>query len=138
MKKVSSCILLVLCSFTGFAQDTLAMPSKPVFTDVIYTGGTTDDLHNYINNNFNYNNVKKTDVPKTNKKQSFFVFYVSFTINEEGVPFDFSLEDIAKDNSFYIEAVRVIASTRWQFATENGAYKKQYVVIPVKASTNEL
>lgn len=137
MKNLSVLLFLLFGNLSAFAQDTLAMPSKPVFTDVIYTGGTTDDLHNYINNNFNYNNVKKTDVPKTVNKQSFFVFYVSFTINEEGIPVDFSPKEISNENSFYTEAVRVIASTRWQFATENGAYKKQYVVIPIKASIGD-
>lgn len=118
---------------TCFAQDTLLFSFKPIVKDANYAGGNTEDLYYYINNNFNYNNVKKEDIPAKVKKQPYFIFYVIFAISEDGKAFEFSPEDISAENSFYKEAVRVIGSARWNPALFNNVYKKQFLTIPIKA-----
>ena len=126
------CFLLISVA-NGFAQDTLTIEHQPIIIDASYAGGNTEDLYYYVNNNFNYNNVKKEDIPAKAKKQPYFVFYVVFAISEDGKAFEFSPKEIGAENSFYKEAVRVIASTRWNVATKDNAYKKQFMVIPIKA-----
>ena len=39
-------------------------------------------------------------------------------MSEDGKAFEFSPKEISAENSFYKEAVRVIASTRWNVATK--------------------
>ena len=115
----------------------MVFPIEPIIKDANYAGGTTEDLYYYVNNNFNYNNVKKEDIPKTAKKKPYFVFYVVFAVSEDGKAFDFSPKEISAENSFYKEAVRVIASTRWNVATKDNEYKKQFLVIPIKATIGD-
>lgn len=132
--------ILFLCLFVSqhsFAQDTLMVTSKPIIKDAGYAGGTTEDLYYYVNNNFNYNNVKKEDVPNRFKKRSYFVFYVTFAISEDGKAFEFSCKELTEENSFYVEAVRVIASARWDTATRDGHYLKQFLVLPIRASLTD-
>ncbi|MBA5792186.1 hypothetical protein H1R17_04665 [Flavobacterium sp. xlx-214] len=135
--------ILIVLLFLGFsinktfAQDTLHFKTKPIVKDASYSGGGMEDLYYYVNNNFNYNNVKKTDIPQTSKKQSYFIFYVVFAISEDGKAFEFSPKEIKEDNSFYKEAVRVIASVRWNPSLVGNEYKKQFLVLPIKASVNE-
>ena len=121
-----------------FAQDTLQMPHKNnSIKDASYSGGGMEELYYYVNNNYNYNNVKKSDVPKAFVNHPFFIFYIVFAISEDGKAFDFSAKEITEDNSFYKEAVRVIASARWNIATKDQEYKKQYLVLPFKAMIND-
>ena len=131
-------LVLLLFFFLGanavFAQDTLLIERKPILKDASYSAGGMEELFYYVNNNFNYNNVKKTDVPEVYKKHQYFIFYVVFAISEDGKAFEFSPKEIKEDNSFYKEAVRVIASTHWNIATEDDLYKKQFLVLPIKAS----
>lgn len=137
MRNLSILLFLVFSNLSVFAQDTLVLPYKPVFKDANYAGGNTEDLYYYINNNFNYNNVKKEDIPKTAKMKPYFVFYVVFAVSEDGKAFEFSPKEISAENSFYTEAVRVIASTRWNVATKDNEYKKQFMVIPIKANIGD-
>lgn len=133
MRILSIFCFLLMFVVSGFAQDTLAIEHQPIIIDASYEGGNTEDLYYYVNNNFNYNNVKKEDIPAKAKKLPYFVFYVVFAISEDGKAFEFSPKEITAENSFYKEAVRVIASTRWNIATKDNAYKKQFMVIPIKA-----
>ena len=71
------------------------------------------------------------------RKQPYFVFYVVFAVSEDGKAFEFSPKEISAENSFYKEAVRVIASTRWNVATKDNEYKKQFLVIPIKANLGD-
>lgn len=137
MRNVIILLFLVFNSLVVFAQDTLAVPYKQIIKDVTYAGGNTEDLYYYVNNNFNYNNVKKEDIPATARKKPYFVFYVIFAVSEDGKTFEFSPKEIAPENSFYKEAVRVIASTRWNVATKDNQYKKQFLVIPIKANIGD-
>ena len=129
--------VLLIIGVNTFAQDTLQITKTPIIKDVTYAGGNTEDLYYYVNNNFNFNNVKKEDIPASARKQPYFVFYVVFAISEDGKAFDFSPKEISEENSFYKEAVRVISSTRWNTATQDEEYKKQYLVIPIKAITTD-
>lgn len=137
MRNLSILFFLVFSNLSAFAQDTLVLPYKPIVKDANYAGGNTEDLYYYVNNNFNYNNVKKEDIPALAKKQSYFVFYVIFAVSEDGKAFEFSPKEITSENSFYKEAVRVIASTRWNVATKDNEYKKQFLVIPIKANIGD-
>lgn len=137
MRNLSILFFLVFSNLSAFAQDTLVLPYKPIVKDANYAGGNTEDLYYYVNNNFNYNNVKKEDIPVVAKKQSYFVFYVIFAVSEDGKAFEFSPKEITAENSFYKEAVRVIASTRWNVATKDNEYKKQFLVIPIKANIGD-
>ena len=133
MRILSIFCFLLMFVVSGFAQDTLAIEHQPIIIDASYEGGNSEDLYYYVNNNFNYNNVKKEDIPAKAKKLPYFVFYVVFAISEDGKAFEFSPKEITAENSFYKEAVRVIASTRWNIATKDNEYKKQFMVIPIKA-----
>ena len=135
MRNLSILFFLVFSNLSAFAQDTLAHPLVEV--DAHYAGGNTEDLYYYVNNNFNYNNVKKEDIPKIAKNKPYFVFYVVFAVSEDGKAFEFSPKEISAENSFYKEAARVIASTRWNVATKNNEYKKQFLVIPIKANIGD-
>lgn len=137
MRNLSILLFLVFSNLSAFAQDTLVLPYKPIVKDANYAGGNTEDLYYYVNNNFNYNNVKKEDIPKTAKTKPYFVFYVVFAVSEDGKAFEFSPKEISAENSFYKEAVRVIASTRWNVATKENEYKKQFMVIPIKANIGD-
>ena len=137
MRNLSILLFLIFSNLSAFAQDTLVFPYKPVVKDANYAGGNTEDLYYYVNNNFNYNNVKKEDIPKTAKNKPYFVFYVVFAVSEDGKAFEFSPKEISAENSFYKEAARVIASTRWNVATKNNEYKKQFLVIPIKANIGD-
>jgi len=137
MKNIIFCVLLVLVSNYVKAQDTLQVVMNPVITDASYAGGNIEDLYYYVNNNFNYNNVNKDDVPVLSNKQSYFVFYVVFAISKSGKAIDFSPKEITPENSFYKEAVRVIASVRWNPALIDNEYKKQFLVVPIKAMIND-
>ena len=137
MKILSLFCFLFFSVSACFAQDTLFYSLKPVVKDAHYAGGSTEDLYYYINNNFNYNNVKKEDIPVKFKKQPYFIFYVIFAISEDGKAFEFTSEEISAENSFFKEAVRVIASTRWNPALLNNIYKKQFLVVPIKAVIND-
>ena len=133
-------IALFLCLFaskSSFAQDTISVAPKPIIKDASYGAGGIEDLYYYVNNNFNYNNIKKEDIPTKSKKKPYFIFYVSFAISEDGKAFEFSPKEIAEENTFYKEAVRVISSARWNISTENGHYKKQFLVLPIKASLSD-
>lgn|SRR5690554_6816044 len=133
MRSLNVFCFLLLSVLNGFAQDTLTIEKQPIIIDASYAGGNTEDLYYYVNNNFNYNNVKKEDIPAKAKNQPYFVFYVIFAVSEDGKAYDFSPKEISADNSFYLEAARVIASTRWNTATKDNVYKKQFLVIPIKA-----
>ncbi|UUV22162.1 hypothetical protein [Paenimyroides aestuarii] len=137
MRNLCLLILLLFNNLSAFAQDTLVLPYKPIVKDAHYAGGNTEDLYYYVNNNFNYNNVKKEDIPAAAKNKPYFVFYVVFAVSEDGKAFEFSPKEILAENSFYKEAVRVIASTRWNVATKDNEYKKQFMVIPIKANIGD-
>jgi len=148
MKKITFLSLLFLGISPVFAQDSLRIAvadtllqnlteSEKTLVDANYGGGNIEDLYYYVNNNFNYNNVKKEDVPSRARRRSYFIFYVVFAVSEDGKAFEFSPKEISEENSFYQEAVRVIASSRWNIATENGVYKKQFLVLPIRANISD-
>lgn len=95
-----------------------------------YPGGLRA-FRTYIANNYNFHNVDMNDLSEDEKKNSDYLLYLSFTVNEEGIPVDFSSKNTSVNNSFYKEAVRVIGSTRWTPAQVNGMKKKQYINIPL-------
>lgn len=148
MTRIITLILLIFGFQKVVAQDTLQinlkdsllvaqMEFEPVIKDAGYAGGDIEDLYYYVNNNFNYNNVKKEDVPQRFRRRNHFIFYVVFAVSEDGKAFEFSPKEISEENSFYKEAVRVISSSRWNIATEGGVYKKQFLVLPIRASVSD-
>lgn len=137
MKLICALLFIITGSRAVWAQDTLAVAQKPVIKDASYAGGGIEDLYYYVNTNFNYNNVKKEDIPAAAQKKPYFIFYVVFAVSEDGKAFEFSPKEIKAENTFYKEAVRVIASTRWNVGSENGVYRKQFLVLPIKASLSD-
>jgi len=137
MRLIYILFFLISGMHTALAQDTLSIARKPVVKDAGYAGGGIEDLYYYVNTNFNYNNVKKEDIPGYAQKKPYFIFYVVFAISEDGKAFEFSPKEINAENTFYKEAVRVIASARWNIGTENGVYRKQFMVLPIKASLSD-
>lgn len=145
MKKITFLSLFFFSIPAAFAQDSLRVavadtllqkliePEK-IVVDANYAGGSIEDLYYYVNNNFNYNNVKKEDVPNELRNRSHFIFYVVFAVSEDGKAFEFSPKEIEENNSFYQEAVRVIASTSWNVSTKDDVYEKQFMVIPIRAN----
>lgn len=105
---------------------------ESVIIDANYKGGI-NNFYNYIGTNFNYNNLKKSDVLEDYKGKDVMVIYLQFFVNEEGKPVDFTSFNTYTDNSFYLEAVRVISSTRWQPASKDGISFKQKFKIPIQA-----
>lgn len=130
-------IMWVNAQETEVANDTLTINQTFTPNDSSYEG-SLDQLYHYIYNEFNFSGINKKDIPEAFNGKSFFIFFVKFAISEDGKPFEFSGEEIDIENPFYLEAVRVLSSTKWNTATENGQYKKQFVVIPIKVSTNDL
>lgn len=115
----------------SIVQDSVAV-HIPVIIDASYKGGI-NNFYNYVSNNFNYNNLKKTDVTEEFKKRDIMTIYVQFSINEEGKPVDFSPLNTTAENTFYTETVRVIGSTKWKPATKDGVVFKQEFKIPIQA-----
>ncbi|HLV47343.1 MAG TPA: hypothetical protein VKY32_09945 [Flavobacterium sp.] len=137
MIRIITLLLLIFGFQKAVAQDTIQFVPEPVVKDGSYAGGDIEDLYHYVNNNFNYNNVKKEDVPERFRRRNYFIFYVVFAVSEDGKAFEFSPKEISEENSFYKEAVRVIASTRWNVATKDDVYEKQFLVIPIRANVSD-
>ena len=112
-------------------QDTISAPI-PVIVYASYKGGI-NNFYNYVSNNFNYNNLKKSDVTEEFKNRDIMTIYVQFSINEEGKPADFKPINLTEENTFYTETVRVISSSKWKPATKNGVVFKQEFLIPIQA-----
>lgn len=104
----------------------------PVIVDASYKGGI-NNFYNYVSTNFNYNNLKKTDVTEEFKNRDIMTIYLSFSIDVEGKPVDFSPLNTTAENTFYTETVRVISSTKWNPATKDGTLFKQEFRIPIQA-----
>lgn len=137
MIRIITLLLLIFGFQKAVAQDTIQFVPEPVVKDGSYAGGDIEDLYHYVNNNFNYNNVKKEDVPERFRRRNYFIFYVVFAVSEDGKAFEFSPKEISEENSFYKEAVRVISSTSWNVATKDGVYEKQFFVIPIRANVSD-
>ncbi len=137
MIRIITLLLFIFGFQKAVAQDTIQFVPEPVVKDGSYAGGDIEDLYHYVNNNFNYNNVKKEDVPERFRRRNYFIFYVVFAVSEDGKAFEFSPKEISEENSFYKEAVRVIASTRWNVATKDDVYEKQFLVIPIRANVSD-
>lgn len=127
----------LLCSAQEQESITNTIDETITLYDASYEG-SLDDLYYAIYNNYTFQGISKSDLPEKAKGKTFFIFYVKFAISEDGKPFEFSGEEIDQKSPLYTEAVRVLSSTKWNTATENGQYKKQFVVIPIKVSTNDL
>lgn len=131
--------LFIFNSIFCFSQET---DVSPIVEEIIVENasyeGTLDDLYYAIYNNYTFQGISKNDLPEKAKGKSFYIFYVKFAVSEDGKPFEFSGEEIDDSNPMYTEAVRVLSSTKWNVATENGQYKKQFIVIPIKISINDL
>ena len=138
-KSISLIIFICLCKL-GYSQVTdvenlIVQDSiipTPVIVDASYKGGI-NNFYNYVSTNFNYNNLKKTDVTDEFKKRDIKTIYVEFSINEEGKPVDFKPVNTTAENSFYKETIRVIGSTKWKPATKDGIVFKQEFRIPIQA-----
>lgn len=137
MIRIITLLLFIFGFQKAVAQDTIQFVPEPVVKDGSYAGGDIEDLYHYVNNNFNYNNVKKEDVPERFRRRNYFIFYVVFAVSEDGKAFEFSPKEISEENSFYKEAVRVISSTSWNVATKDDVYEKQFFVIPIRANVSD-
>lgn len=140
MRKSISLIILICLGKLGYSQVTdvqnLIVQDSiipiPVIVDASYRGGI-NNFYNYVSTNFNYNNLKKTDVTDEFKKRDIMTIYVEFSINEEGKPVDFKPVNTSAVNTFYTETIRVIGSTKWKPATKDGIIFKQEFRIPIQA-----
>lgn len=138
-KSISLIIFICLCKL-GYSQVTdvqnLMVQDSiipiPVIVDASYKGGI-NNFYNYVSTNFNYNNLKKSDVTEEFKNRDIMTIYVQFAINEEGKPVDFKPVNLTEDNTFYTETVRVISSSKWKPATKDGMVFKQEFRIPIQA-----
>lgn len=101
-------------------------------TNASYKGGI-NNFYNYIGNNYNFNNVKPSDVLAEFKDRDIMTIYLQFTVNEEGKPVDFTSINTTNENTFYKEAVRVISSTRWTPAKINEVIVSEKFRIPIQA-----
>ncbi|WP_177762046.1 hypothetical protein [Flavobacterium sp. I3-2] len=138
-KSICLIIFICLCKL-GYSQVTdvqkLIVQDSiipiPVIVDASYKGGI-NNFYNYVSTNFNYNNLKKTDVTDEFKNRDIMTIYVEFSINEEGRPVDFKPVNTTAENTFYKETIRVIGSTKWKPATKDGIVFKQEFRIPIQA-----
>ncbi len=137
-------ITVLLCFFLStvlWAQnDSITKISEiQIIPDTLaeYPGGIRA-FRSYISNNFNFHNVSLTDLSESDKTKANYIIYIGFMVDEEGKPAAFKPENTSEENSFYKEAVRVVASTRWQPAIKNGIRQKQYFVIPLQIYIEDL
>lgn len=115
------------------------IPVIPVIPETLaeYPGGIRA-FRSYIGNNFNFHNINLSDLSENDKTKTNYIIYIGFMVDEEGKPAAFKPENTSEENSLYKEAVRVIASTRWQPAIRNGIRQKQYFVIPLQVYIEDL
>lgn len=155
MRNLITLILVILLFQSGFAQtpktgiivtpdslqskkrvETDSLQSEkisvPTIIDAKYKGGI-NSFYNYIGNNYNFNNLKSSDILDDFKNRDVMTIYIQFVINEEGKPVNFESINTTTENTFYKEAVRVISSTRWIPATKDGEVFSQKFRIPVQA-----
>lgn len=137
MKLVITFAFLILQFQTAFSQildddEEIEIVHEPVIVDASYKGGI-NNFYNYVGTNFNFNNLKKSDILDEYKNREVMMIYLQFTINEEGKPIEFNPINTTAENSFYIESVRVIESTRWKPATSDDVACKQEFRIPIQA-----
>lgn len=140
MKKLNLFLILLIPFFKCFAQvetnhstdQNLFENHKNDIIDASYKGGI-NNFYTFISNNFNFNNLKKEDILSEYKEKDIMVIYIHFSINEEGKPVDFQPINTESTNSFYLEGVRVISSTKWTAATKNGKPFIQDFNIPIQA-----
>lgn len=130
-------ITFILMGCTVFAQEPNP-PTKEIDTtssevsdyqEASYPGGLRA-FRNYLTNNFNFHNVDINDLTAEERTKSDYVLYIRFIIDEQGVPTHFESKNTDTQHSFFKEAERVIASTRWKPAQENGEVRRQIVVLP--------
>lgn len=106
-------------------------------TDAYYKDGIKS-LQNYIGNNFNFNNVTIKDIPDDLRNESNYLMYIAFDIDDTGKPENFTSENTSSESSFFKEATRVIASTRWEPAVRSATEVKQHFVIPLILRIDDL
>lgn len=138
-KSISLIILICLCKLGHSqvidVQNLIVQDSInriPVIVDASYKGGI-NNFYNYVSTNFNYNNLRKTDVLDEFKNREVMTIYVQFYINEEGKPVDFKPINTTEENTFFTETVRVIASSKWKPAIKDGIVFKQEFRMPIQA-----
>nr|WP_297309013.1 energy transducer TonB [uncultured Flavobacterium sp.] len=104
----------------------------PVIVDAKYKGGI-NNFYSYVGNNYNFNNLKSSDILDDFKNKDIMIIYIQFDVNEEGKPVNFEAINTSLENTFYKEAIRVIGSTRWTPGTKDGEVFSQKFRIPVQA-----
>jgi len=137
MKQIITLALLIFQYQIGISQIILSENSveiieEPQIIDASYKGGI-NNFYNYVSTNFNFNNLKNSDILDEFKNRDVMMIYLEFVINEEGKPVDFKPINTAPENSFYLESVRVIESTRWKPATKDNIAIAQEFRIPIQA-----
>lgn len=149
---MKTCVFLLLLILSHFASAQVTPPDEDndweddileadAFsipdTDAYYKDGIKS-LQNYIGNNFNFNNVTIKDIPEDLRNESNYLMYIAFDIDDTGKPENFSSENTSRESSFFKEAVRVIAGTRWEPAVRRATEVKQHFVVPLILRIDDL
>lgn len=114
-------------------SDSLEIPAR---TDARFEKGLRA-FRNYIAENFNFYNVD-TEALELDPEEAYYTVYLLFDIDENGQPQNFKPVNSTEENSVYQEAVRVVKSSKWIPATQDGKPIKQTLSIPVSVYAEDL
>src|SRR5690606_37728082 len=114
-------------------SDSLEIPTR---TNARFEKGLRA-FRNYIAENFNFYNVD-TENLELDPEEAYYTVYLLFDIDENGQPKNFQPVNSTEENSVYQEAVRVVKSSQWIPATQNGKPIKQTLSIPLSVYAEDL
>lgn len=110
------------------AQDiTTAISNKEEQIEDVYYNPDIYAFYKYFKTNFD-----TSVLLENNKKDEKTFFYIKFAIDENGKPTEYEPVNIEETDPRYQETKRVVESSIWVPAKKNGAYQKQFIVLPVR------
>ncbi len=129
------CIIVLIFSVSVYSQqDSLKVDTSRVYTPdtqhASYNGGIRE-FHNYIIQNFNFDNIDSNDYDYQKYKSDTILIYVEFTVNKNGFPDDIQSSNTSVNSSIFKELKRVISSSRWKPSSVDGVPTDQKVAIPI-------
>ena len=150
MKTLFSFLLLICSTNIWAQQDSVYIQNEEIVipeivSDSLEISTRTDarfekglrNFRNYIAENFNFYNVEIEELD-LDPKEAYYTVYLLFDINENGNPENFKPVNSTEENSVYQEAVRVVKSSKWIPATQDGNPIKQTISIPVSVYVEDL
>lgn len=149
MRMIFAFLLLILSTDVSAQQDSVYVQTEvvvpetitdsvdvPVRTNAHFDKGLRA-FRNYIAENFNFHNVNIEEL-NLDPQQAYYTVYLLFDIDENGNPQNFKPVNSTEENSVYKEAVRVVKSSRWVPATQNGKPISQTFSVPVSVYVEDL